>query len=119
VKKDDHIVSQVDLAPTLLSLIGISSEHPMLGADLTQRYPDRAIMQYGDNYGYLKGDRLIVLRPNQPATQYHYLIEGEKLDLQPVDARLEKEALAHALWPSWAYSKQRYRLPAAAGDKKP
>ncbi|KJV35833.1 LTA synthase family protein [Luteibacter yeojuensis] len=119
VKKDDHIVSQVDLAPTLLSLIGISSEHPMLGADLTQRYPDRAIMQYGDNYGYLKGDTLLVLRPNQPPTQYHYTVDGEKLDPQPVDPQLEKVGLAHALWPSWAYSHQRYRLPQKAGDTKP
>jgi len=110
VKKDDHIVSQIDLAPTLLSLIGISSEHPMPGADLTKRYPDRAIMQYGDNYGYLKNDQLIVLRPNQPAAQFHYLVDGEKLDPETVDPVLEKTALAHALWPSWAYSKQRYRL---------
>ena len=91
----------------------------MLGADLTQRYPDRAIMQYGDNYGYLKGDRLIVLRPNQPAAQYHYLIDGEKLDPVTVEPTLEKEALAHALWPSWAYSKQRYRLPPGATSPKP
>jgi phosphoglycerol transferase MdoB-like AlkP superfamily enzyme len=118
VKKDDHIVSQVDLAPTLLSLIGISSEHPMLGADLTKRYPDRAIMQYGDNYGYLKNDQLIVLRPNQPAAQYHYLVDGEKLEPETVDPVLEKTALAHALWPSWAYSKQRYRLPTKADAAK-
>ena len=117
VKKDDHIVSQIDLAPTLLSLIGISSEHPMLGADLTQRYPDRAIMQYGDNYGYLKNDTLVVLRPNQPATQYHYGVQGEKLDPEAVDATLEKTALAHALWPSWAYGHQRYRLPPKAETK--
>ena len=117
VKKDEHIVSQIDLAPTLLSLIGISSEHPMLGADLTQRYPDRAIMQYGDNYGYLNGDTMLVLRPNQPATQYHYGVQGEKLDPQAVDPQLEKLALAHALWPSWAYSHQRYRLPPKKGDE--
>ncbi|MGN6091839.1 MAG: LTA synthase family protein [Luteibacter jiangsuensis] len=117
VKKDDHIVSQVDLAPTLLSLIGISSEHPMLGADLTRHYPDRAIMQYGDNYGYLSNDTLMVLRPNQPAAQYRYTVEGEKLEPEAVDPRLEKVALAHALWPSWAYGHQRYRLPQAIGKK--
>ncbi|WP_413624669.1 LTA synthase family protein [Luteibacter sp. Lutesp34] len=117
VKKDDHIVSQVDLAPTLLSLIGISSEHPMLGADLTRRYPDRAIMQYGDNYGYLSNDTLMVLRPNQPAAQYRYTVEGEKLEPEAVDPQLEKVALAHALWPSWAYGHQRYRLPQAIGKK--
>ncbi|HEY0198667.1 MAG TPA: LTA synthase family protein, partial [Rhodanobacter sp.] len=84
VRRDEHIVSQVDLAPTLLSLIGISSVHPMLGADLTSRDPDRAIMQYGDNYGYLKGDQLLVLEPGQAAKQFHYEVDGEKLTPVPV-----------------------------------
>ena len=66
VQRDEHIVSQVDLAPTLLSLIGISSVHPTLGADITRHYPDRAIMQYGDNYGYLKDDQLLVLHRDSP-----------------------------------------------------
>ncbi|HXD37500.1 MAG TPA: LTA synthase family protein [Rhodanobacter sp.] len=114
VQRDEHIVSQIDLAPTLLSLIGISSVHPMLGADLTRRYPDRAIMQYGDNYGYLKYDQLVVLQPHQPARQFHYEVDGEKLTPVPLDPTLDKLALAHALWPSWAYFNQRYVLPPAS-----
>jgi phosphoglycerol transferase MdoB-like AlkP superfamily enzyme len=110
-QRDEHIVSQIDLAPTLLSLIGISSAHPMLGADLTVHYPGRAIMQYGDNYGYLKQDQLLVLQPGQPAEQFHYQMDGEKLTQVPVDPALDKLALAHALWPSWAYFNQRYGLP--------
>ena len=31
-KRDEQLISQIDLPPTLLSLIGISSTHPMLGA---------------------------------------------------------------------------------------
>ncbi|WP_426702318.1 LTA synthase family protein [Rhodanobacter sp. Col0626] len=111
VQRDEHIVSQIDLAPTLLSLIGIDSVHPMLGADLTTRQPDRAIMQYGDNYGYLKGDQLLVLQPGQSAKQFHYQVEGEQLTPVPVDPTLDRLALAHALWPSWAYFNQRYVLP--------
>jgi hypothetical protein len=30
-----------------------------------------------------------------------------------VDTALAEEALAHALWPGWAYFNQRYRLPPA------
>ncbi|WP_158881888.1 LTA synthase family protein [Rhodanobacter sp. L36] len=113
VRRDEHIVSQLDLAPTLLSLIGISSTHPMLGADLTVRDPDRAIMQYGDDYGYLKGDQLLVLQPGQPAKQFHYEVAGEKFTPVTTDPMLHRVALAHALWPSWAYFNQRYVLPAA------
>ncbi len=111
VQRDEHIVSQIDLAPTLLSLIGISSVQPMLGADLTVRRPDRAIMQYGDNYGYLEGDQLLVLQPGQEAEQLRYQVDGEKLTPEPVDPVLGRLALAHALWPSWAYFNQRYTLP--------
>jgi phosphoglycerol transferase MdoB-like AlkP superfamily enzyme len=114
VQRDEHIVSQIDLAPTLLSLIGISSVHPMLGADLTRRYPDRAIMQYGDNYGYLKYDQLVVLQPHQSAKQFHYDVGAETLTPVPLDPTLDKLALAHALWPSWAYFNQRYVLPPAS-----
>jgi phosphoglycerol transferase MdoB-like AlkP superfamily enzyme len=113
VQRDEHIVSQIDLAPTLLSLIGVNSVHPMLGADLTRHYPDRAIMQYGDNYGYLKGDDLLVLEPHKPAAQFRYVVAGEQLAPEAVDPALAKEALAHALWPSWAYLNQRYRLAPA------
>ena len=113
VQRDEHIVSQIDLAPTLLSLIGISSVHPMPGADLTVHYPDRAIMQYGDNYGYLRHDQLLVLQPGQPAEQFHYDVADETLAPVAVDPALGQVALAHALWPSWAYFNQRYVLPVA------
>jgi phosphoglycerol transferase MdoB-like AlkP superfamily enzyme len=114
VQRDEHVVSQIDLPPTLLSLIGISSVHPMLGADLTQRQPERAIMQYGDNFGYLHNDQLLVLQPEQPPTQYRYQVEGEQITPVALDPVLANVALAHALWPSWAYLNQRYGLAPAA-----
>ncbi|BBD79438.1 LTA synthase family protein [Aerosticca soli] len=119
VQRDEHIVSQIDLAPTLLSLIGVSSVHPMLGADLTRFYPDRAIMQYGDTYGYLKGDDLLVLEPHKPAAQFRYEAADERLTPAAVDPALAKEALAHALWPSWAYLNERYPLPPPALQQHP
>ncbi len=119
VLRDEHIVSQIDLAPTLLSLIGISSVQPMLGSDLTVRYPDRAIMQYGDNYGYLKGNQLLVLQPGQSAEQFRYEVVGEKLLTEPVDPTLAHIALAHALWPSWAYFNERYALPPLDVQRSP
>ena len=110
-KRDEQLISQIDLPPTLLSLIGISSTHPMLGADLTRQQPGRAIMQYGDNYGYLQADQLLVLQPGQAAEQFHYQRGGETFTATTVDSTLAERALAHALWPSWAYANQRYVLP--------
>src|SRR5690606_21237347 len=54
-RRDDRIISQIDLPVTLLSLAGIQADHPMIGHDLTlPTSGGRAMMQYGDNYGYLK-----------------------------------------------------------------
>ena len=109
-KSDPQIISQVDLAPTLLSLIGLDTIHPMLGRDLTRRGANRAMMQFGDNYGYLSGDRLVVLEPGKPPRTSHYVAPAQYTPVEP-DPELEREALAHVLWPSWAYSNERYALP--------
>jgi len=114
---DDRIVSQIDMPPTLLSLMGVDNINPMVGADLTRRDPNRAILQFGDNYGYLKGDQLVVIEPHKPLRQFRYTRrpydQQDSLDAEStVDPILGKEALAHALWPSWVYREERYKLPA-------
>lgn len=109
-RSDDRLVSQIDLPPTLLSLMGIQSSHPMIGHDLTRGGGGRAMMQYGDNYGYLRGDTLTVLEPHQPARLYRYQAPDGYTPL-PADPALADEALAHALWPTWVYREQAYTLP--------
>ncbi|ULX65742.1 sulfatase-like hydrolase/transferase [Bordetella pertussis] len=114
-RSDDRIVSQIDMGPTLLSLIGLDNVNPMLGSDLTQRDPNRAIMQYGDNFGYLKGDSLLVIEPGKDPREYRYTAAASMRDEKYVpidlDPALRDEALAFALWPSWAYREERYKLP--------
>ncbi|WP_017522840.1 LTA synthase family protein [Pusillimonas noertemannii] len=109
-RQDQRLISQIDLAPTLLSVAGLNTEHPMIGHDLTGQGGGRAMMQYSENYGYLKGDQLVVLEPHKEARQFRYqapdLYEPQKLD-----ESLAHEALAHALWPSWAYQNSAYTLP--------
>ncbi|SDW79780.1 LTA synthase family protein [Marinobacter mobilis] len=98
---DDRLVSQVDLPPTLLSLMGISGSHPMLGQDLNVRSPNRALMQYGNTFGYRQGDQMLALRPGEQPEQFQVTSAG----LLPlaVQQPLLDQALAHALWPSLAY----------------
>lgn len=109
-RQDESIISQIDLPPTLLSLAGITCTHPMLGHDLTRSTPNRAIMQYENNYGYLKGDDLVVLLPSKSAAQFSYKMPETFVSV-PTNTALAEEALAHALWPSWAYREARYCVP--------
>lgn len=108
---DARLVSQIDFPVTLLSLLGIEAEHPMIGHDLTRAAAGgRALMQYGENFGYLKGSQLAVLEPLRPATQWHYTAPGH-YQAVPLDDTVKQEALAHALWPDLAYRARSYTLP--------
>ena len=109
-RQDDRLISQIDLPPTLLSIMGLRTEHPMIGHDLTQGGGGRAMMQYGENYGYLKNDTLLVLEPHRQPSQYHYQAP-ETYHPMAIDPHLTREALSHVLWPAWVYQHQRYTLP--------
>ncbi len=70
------VASQIDLGPTLLSLIGITAEHPMIGHDLTipeeRQRPGRAIMQYNATQAYMDGNRVAVMQKDLPVRQFVY-----------------------------------------------
>ncbi len=106
---DDRLISQIDLPPTLLALAGAGCEHPMIGQDLTQQTPDRAIMQYGDRYGYLKGDMLTVLEPHLEPRQFRYTAP-DTFESMPEDRTLIELARAHALWPFSVYRDKSYTV---------
>lgn len=116
-KSDPQIISQIDLPPTLLSLLGMDTVHPMLGRDLTRAQAGRAMMQFNNNYGFLQGESLVVLEPGKPARTFKYT-RPSTFDPVESDPVLEKEALAHVLWPSWAYRELRYALPPDGKDAK-
>lgn len=111
-RSDPRLASQIDLAPTLLSLLGIDAVHPMIGRDLTSLPaddPGRALLQYDHHHGYWLGEHLVVHSPGRPPLQYR--CTGGPLEPEPLDPELAATALAHALWPGWAYLNQRYTLP--------
>jgi len=113
----DPVASQIDLAPTLLSLIGVSSEHPMIGHDLTLpealHSPGRAIMQFNGTQAYMEGDRVAVLQKDKPIQQFSYK-QGQLTAAAENTPGLSSKALAHATWSSLAYEKSLYRLPSAS-----
>ncbi|MCQ9616029.1 LTA synthase family protein [Paenalcaligenes niemegkensis] len=109
-RSDDRLISQIDLPVTLLSLAGVSSFHPMIGQDLCHATKPRAMMQYGENYGYLEHDVLTVLEPGQKVSQYRYQAPNSYVAVPP-DQRLIDLTKAHALWPTLVYDSRTYTLP--------
>lgn len=113
-KRIKQIASQVDLGPTLLSLIGVSSEHPMIGRDFARdsETPGRALIQFDNYFAWLEGSTATILRPGQPPALGNYNATDGNLVLstdQPDPKQVEK-AMAHVILPSLLYREQRYRL---------
>ena len=97
------ISSQIDLLPTLLSLIGVDSRHPAVGRDLTRpEYYEgggRAQMQYHDTQGWLVDGKVVIMQPKLPRKSFLYQPGGTFRPDPDPNPELEREALAHALWP--------------------
>jgi phosphoglycerol transferase MdoB-like AlkP superfamily enzyme len=106
------VASQADLPTTLLGLLGKTTWHPMPGRDLLQvaaEDPGRAVMQSGLNHATMFGDQVIIHQPHLPPKQFRYA-QGKFLP-EKLDPKFAAEATAVALWPSYAYFNQQYRLP--------
>ena len=104
--------SQIDLAPTLLSMLGVSSCHPLLGRDLTLDHtsPGRALLQFDNYFALMEQHQLTILKPDQSAVLAHYDQKLKKLTLskQPVSALQYQKTLAQVQLPSYLYRERKY-----------
>jgi phosphoglycerol transferase MdoB-like AlkP superfamily enzyme len=113
-RHERRVSSQIDLAPTLLGLMGITSVHPMIGRDVLATPSDvhgRALMQYAAANAFRVGDTVVIHQPHRAAKTYAY-VDGHLVH-RTSDRELERDALAHLLWADATYRKHDYRLPAA------
>ncbi len=87
----DRLVSQMDLGPTLLGMLGLSYETRWLGRDLfqTSEAQDRAFISTYQNLGLVKGDDLVVLTPDAN-------VSAEKI-IDFTNSTYEKETVPAAL----------------------
>ncbi len=128
--------SQIDLAPTLLSLLGVDATVAFPGRDLTRTLPEfgntpapvapRALMQFNQNFAWMQNNRITVLSPDENSDKVgevrQYLYDPVSTAQSPApdrDIEAEKDALAHALLPAWLYEQQRYQLPAKRTQPAP
>lgn len=117
-KQLDSIASQIDLAPTLLSVIGLTADIPFPGRDLTRSLPEfgasdaqppRALMQFNDIFAHLEGEVLSVLLPGGESRRYQ--VEPERRSLTPLpapDAAAHRRLLAEVHLPAWLYEHNAY-----------
>jgi len=107
----ERIASQIDLAPTLLSMMGVDTVNPMPGRDLTSlspHVPGRAMMQFNAVNAYMEGDKVAILRRDLPAESFTY--NNNELVSTGPDTELQDKALAFVTWASNTYRDRAYAL---------
>ncbi|EIW89510.1 sulfatase [Alishewanella agri BL06] len=118
-KTISSLASQIDLAPTILSLIGISAQTPLLGRDFSRdaESPGRALLQFDQYFALLEQQSaneaaVTILKPDGSSVAARYLLDDKQLVLTDAAAKpaAQRRALAQVLLPSWLYREQRYRL---------
>lgn len=91
----DRLMSQIDIAPTVLGLLNFRYYTKFLGHDVLRSAPetDRAFVANYQALGYLRGGEMAVLQPKRKIDFYH-LGEGEPIPTASADPALEREAIA-------------------------
>ncbi len=103
--------SQIDLLPTVVGLLGMDTEHPMIGRNLLKQnsLPGSGVMIYTHSLAFRVNNYAVIYQP-QKAPQTFLLDDNLDFKKQSEDKELEKDALAHILFPAVSYFKQTYRL---------
>ena len=93
----DTLASQIDLAPTLLALLGLQRDDHFVGRDILQMPPaeGRALLSTFQNLGYLKGDVMTVLLPRRKVETFRISADGKEAQAMPNDPLLAAEAVAY------------------------
>lgn len=93
----DHLMSQIDVAPTILGLLNQSYDSDFLGRDIFKAdgTAPRAFISTYQKLGYLTEDRLLVLGPQKYAAQYRLNRSNGETFTTPVDQGLLNEMLAY------------------------
>ncbi len=118
-RRIEGITSQIDLLPTLLSLIGVSGPIPAIGRDLT-REPwtngsNRAVMQFHGLQAYIEGDQAVILQADR-APEGFLLDDTGQLEPNPdMSERMRDKALAYAKWGPYLFRTGAHALPPESG----
>lgn len=94
---NDRLISQMDLAPTLLGMLGISYTSRFMGRDIAAvpAGQERAFISTYQTLGYVEGDRLVILKPGKKSAVFRIADWNKsRYEKLPPDPALEARAIA-------------------------
>jgi phosphoglycerol transferase MdoB-like AlkP superfamily enzyme len=109
-RRIDRLMSQIDIAPTLLGLLDFDYYSKFFGRDMLRAPPesDRAFVANYQTLGYLKGERLALLHPKRRWEVFRVDAAGDVV--APVtDPAMVREAISFYSIASYVFRRGLYR----------
>lgn len=117
----DTLMTQIDIAPTVMGLLGMPYRASFFGQDIRRADPARRIAVFNHNHdvAILKGDHMAVLGMNRKVGFYHYDKPSETYTKIPRDEELEALGIAWFQTASELFRDRRFRPSNAAAATAP
>jgi len=105
---------QLDVAPTILGILGRPYESMFYGRNLLKSHKSFVVLNHNRDIGMYRDHHLVVLNLNKTVEYFHGDPKGEDMQLSPTadaqDAELEKDAVALFQTADTLYMGRQYRL---------
>jgi len=108
---ENRLVSQIDLAPTILGLMNLNYTSRFLGYDIYNMTPgnERAFISTYQDMGYIRDGKMVILAPQQKIEMVRPdFLTGANTLIKPSDS-LVNEAIAWYQGASFLYGSGRYK----------
>ena len=115
----DTLAAQIDLAPTLLGLLGFSYESPFFGIDVT-RVPEgggRIAVAHNFSIAFARGEHAVVLEPTGEVLGYQFKKGYFPLEPGEVDPATRDLAIAVTQTAHHMFYSRRYHPPRPAASR--
>ena len=108
----ERLMSQIDVAPTILGLMNMSYDTDFMGRDILKDSgnPPRAFISTYQKLGYLTEDQLLVLGPHQYAAQYKVDRTTGTPASTPIDQYILEDMLAYYQGGNYVYNNRLNRI---------
>ena len=109
---NDHLISQIDIAPTILGLMQVNYTSSFIGYDVLKHpeRPGRAFISTYQKLGYLTDDKLLVMGPNKYAAQYQVDRRTGAATAEKLNQPLLDEMLAYYQGANYIYKNRLNRI---------
>jgi phosphoglycerol transferase MdoB-like AlkP superfamily enzyme len=110
-RRVDGLTAQIDIAPTVLGLLGLPYRAPFFGQDALTRTEDNrvALLSHNHDVALYRDGRLVVLGLDQASNTYAYDPATDQYTPLPTDPELERLAIAYYQTGFDLFRQHRYR----------